>query len=161
MYSKNLGVDEKSFTRGHRYFTLVNDLDRGRVLFVAEKREESLPTPGSSVSVSVYNQEGGLKSKPLVPHAAGVDEANDVKPAREDVPGFEPRVRQAAEDRPFQEARHRVVLREQPVHLRPQRRISAANVVEKGLPALQAEVDGLLEDLLRFGGRFRFQCPDP
>ena len=37
----HVGVDEKSFTRGHRYFTLVNDLDRGRVLFVAEKREES------------------------------------------------------------------------------------------------------------------------
>ena len=35
-----LGVDEKSFTRGHRYFTLVNDLDRGRVLFVEEGRSE-------------------------------------------------------------------------------------------------------------------------
>jgi transposase len=40
---ERIGVDEKSFTRGHRYFTLVNDLDRGRVLFVAENRtEESL-----------------------------------------------------------------------------------------------------------------------
>lgn len=40
---EHLGVDEKAFTRGHRYFTLVNDLDRGRVLFVAENRtEESL-----------------------------------------------------------------------------------------------------------------------
>lgn len=40
---KHVGVDEKSFTRGHRYFTLVNDLDRSRVLFVAENRtEESL-----------------------------------------------------------------------------------------------------------------------
>src|SRR5438309_2074909 len=38
---QHLGVDEKSFTRGHRYFTLVNDLDRGRVLFVAEHREQS------------------------------------------------------------------------------------------------------------------------
>jgi len=35
-----LGVDEKSFTRGHRYFTLVNDLDRSRVLFVAEGRSQ-------------------------------------------------------------------------------------------------------------------------
>jgi transposase len=33
-----LGVDEKSFTRGHRYFTLVNDLARSRVLFVTENR---------------------------------------------------------------------------------------------------------------------------
>src|SRR5438552_2431134 len=35
-----LGVDEKSFARGHRYFTLVNDLDGGRVLFVEEGRSE-------------------------------------------------------------------------------------------------------------------------
>jgi transposase len=33
-----LGVDEKSFTRGHHYFTMVNDLDRSRVLFVGEHR---------------------------------------------------------------------------------------------------------------------------
>jgi transposase len=33
-----IGVDEKSFTRGHHYFTLVNDLGRGRVLFVGEHR---------------------------------------------------------------------------------------------------------------------------
>jgi len=38
---EHIGVDEKSFTRGHRYFTLVNDLDRGRVLLVTENREES------------------------------------------------------------------------------------------------------------------------
>jgi transposase len=36
----HLGVDEKSFTRGHRYFTMVNDLDRSRVLFVAEGRTQ-------------------------------------------------------------------------------------------------------------------------
>jgi transposase len=36
----HLGVDEKSFTRGHRYCTLVNDLDGARVLFVAEGRSE-------------------------------------------------------------------------------------------------------------------------
>jgi hypothetical protein len=33
-----LGVDEKSFTRGHHYFTLVDDLVRGRVLFVGGHR---------------------------------------------------------------------------------------------------------------------------
>lgn len=38
---RHLGVDEKSFTRGHRYFTLVNDLDRPRVLYVAENRTEA------------------------------------------------------------------------------------------------------------------------
>src|SRR5436853_4907269 len=36
-----LGVDEKAFQKGHRYFTLVNDLNRGRVLYVAEDREQS------------------------------------------------------------------------------------------------------------------------
>lgn len=36
-----LGIDEKSFTRGHRYFTLVNDLEGGRVLYVAEGRTEA------------------------------------------------------------------------------------------------------------------------
>ena len=46
-----LGVDEKSFTRGHRYFTLVNDLVRGRVLFVSENRTtESLDGFWSSLS---------------------------------------------------------------------------------------------------------------
>jgi transposase len=37
----HLGVDEKSFTKGHHYFTLVNDLDRSRVLYVAEDRTEA------------------------------------------------------------------------------------------------------------------------
>jgi transposase len=35
-----LGVDEKAFQKGHKYFTMVNDLDHGRVLYVAEDREE-------------------------------------------------------------------------------------------------------------------------
>src|SRR5436853_4084625 len=36
-----LGVDEKAFRKGHRYLTLVNDLDRSRVLYVAEDRKQS------------------------------------------------------------------------------------------------------------------------
>ena len=36
-----LGVDEKSFRKGHKYVTLVNDLARGRVLYVAEGRKQS------------------------------------------------------------------------------------------------------------------------
>jgi transposase len=48
---KRIGVDEKAFTRGHRYFTLVNDLVEGRVLFVAEDRTtESLDEFWSSLS---------------------------------------------------------------------------------------------------------------
>jgi transposase len=36
-----LGVDEKAFRKGHKYLTLVNDLTRHRVLYVAEDREQS------------------------------------------------------------------------------------------------------------------------
>jgi transposase len=36
-----LGVDEKAFRKGHNYLTLVNDLVRGRVLYVAEERKQS------------------------------------------------------------------------------------------------------------------------
>jgi transposase len=35
-----LGVDEKAFRKGHKYLTLVNDLTRGRVLYVAEDRKQ-------------------------------------------------------------------------------------------------------------------------
>jgi transposase len=36
-----LGVDEKSFKKGHRYATIVTDLQRGRVLYVAPDRKQS------------------------------------------------------------------------------------------------------------------------
>ncbi len=36
-----LGVDEKSFVRGHRYCTRVNDLLTGRILYVAEHRTKA------------------------------------------------------------------------------------------------------------------------
>ena len=36
-----LGVDEKAFRKGHKYLTLVNDLKRNRVLYVAADREQS------------------------------------------------------------------------------------------------------------------------
>ena len=38
---KYIGVDEKAFRKGHRYLTLVNDLDRSRVLYVAKDRKQS------------------------------------------------------------------------------------------------------------------------
>jgi transposase len=36
-----LGIDEKAFRKGHRYFTLVNDLEQSRVLYVAEDRTQA------------------------------------------------------------------------------------------------------------------------
>ena len=36
----HVGMDEKSFLKGHRYITALNDLDRGRVLEVVEGRTE-------------------------------------------------------------------------------------------------------------------------
>ena len=37
---KRLGVDEKSFAKGHQYETLVYDIDKGVVEYVADHREE-------------------------------------------------------------------------------------------------------------------------
>jgi len=37
---RHLGVDEKAFRKGHKYLTVVNDLMRGRVLYVAEDRKQ-------------------------------------------------------------------------------------------------------------------------
>lgn len=37
----HVGVDEKAFRKGHQYLTLVNDLSRRRVLYVAEERQQS------------------------------------------------------------------------------------------------------------------------
>lgn len=37
----HLGIDEKAFRKGHKYFTLVNDLARSRVLYVAEDRTQA------------------------------------------------------------------------------------------------------------------------
>lgn len=37
----DIGVDEKAFRKGHSYLTLVNDLVRPRVLYVAEDRKQS------------------------------------------------------------------------------------------------------------------------
>lgn len=46
-----LGVDEKSFTRGHRYFTLVNDIEHTRVLFVApDRKQQSLDSFWSTLT---------------------------------------------------------------------------------------------------------------
>jgi transposase len=36
-----IGVDEKAFRKGHRYLTIVNNVDRGTVEFVAEGREKA------------------------------------------------------------------------------------------------------------------------
>ena len=38
---ERLGVDEKAFRKGQKYFTLVNDLERSRVLYVAEDRTQT------------------------------------------------------------------------------------------------------------------------
>jgi len=36
-----IGVDEKAFRKGHRYLTIVNDVDRGTVEFVSEGRDKA------------------------------------------------------------------------------------------------------------------------
>jgi transposase len=36
-----VGIDEKAYRKGHRYVTIVNDLDSGHVLYVAAEREQA------------------------------------------------------------------------------------------------------------------------
>lgn len=36
-----IGIDEKSHRKGHNYFTLVNDIERSRVLYVGEDRKQT------------------------------------------------------------------------------------------------------------------------
>ena len=38
---KQIGIDEKSFLKGHNYLTALNDLDEGRVLDVVQERTEA------------------------------------------------------------------------------------------------------------------------
>jgi transposase len=40
---KHLAVDEMSFLKGHRYATVLSDLDHPRVLDVARERKEESP----------------------------------------------------------------------------------------------------------------------
>jgi transposase len=77
-----LGVDEKAYRRGHRYVTLVNDLKRSRVLYVAEDRQQtSLDSFWSTLTaqqrasieaVAVDMWEPYVKS--VRAHVAGADE---------------------------------------------------------------------------------------
>ena len=47
----HLGVDEKAIAKGHRYVTLVNDLDRGTVEYVSfDRKQESLEQYNRSLS---------------------------------------------------------------------------------------------------------------
>jgi transposase len=53
----HMGLDEKSFRRGHRYITLLNDLDTSRVLEVTEGRaQESVDTLWSTLSEEQRDQ---------------------------------------------------------------------------------------------------------
>lgn len=38
---EHIGIDEKSFLKGHKYLTTLNDLDQGRVLDVVQERTEA------------------------------------------------------------------------------------------------------------------------
>lgn len=53
---KSLGLDEKSFRKRHRYGTMINNLDEGKVLEVVETRSEDAATKGlESIGEDVLN----------------------------------------------------------------------------------------------------------
>jgi transposase len=39
---KKLGIDEIAYKKGHRYLTIVRDLDIGRVIWIGEKQRSAL-----------------------------------------------------------------------------------------------------------------------
>ena len=62
----HIGVDEKSFRKRHRHLTLVNDLDRGRALYVAEgRRQQSLDGFWPGLQDGVYQQRSGARPSAL------------------------------------------------------------------------------------------------
>ena len=52
----HLGVDEKAIAKRHRYLTVVADLDRSRVLYLAEDRKQ------------VVFPRGDIRRGPALPH---------------------------------------------------------------------------------------------
>ena len=70
---KHLGVDEKSFLKGHQYATILSDLDRPRVLDVARDRKEDslgellnkISQPQRDTIEAVALTCGSLSSMPL------------------------------------------------------------------------------------------------
>jgi transposase len=55
---RRIGVDEKSFSHGHKYETLVYDIDRGRVEYVCDDREQD--------SLETYYKKFSLKRRSRV-----------------------------------------------------------------------------------------------
>jgi len=56
----HMGIDEKSFLRGHSYITLISDIDRSRVIEVGDGRDEAAVT-GMLCAMSEV-QRGGIKA---------------------------------------------------------------------------------------------------
>jgi len=54
-----IGIDEKSFRKGHQYVTLVNDLIDGKVLYIADDRKQS-SLDGFWETITVRQREGIL-----------------------------------------------------------------------------------------------------
>ena len=66
---QHIGIDEKAFRKGHRYLTLVNDLDRCRVLYVsADRKQSSLDDFWPTLTES---QRGGIEAVAMEVFGAG------------------------------------------------------------------------------------------
>jgi transposase len=70
-----LGMDEKSFRKGHRYGTLVNDLEGGRVLEVtAERTTEAAAQALRGLGAAVLKKVAAVAIDMSAPYAAAIKE---------------------------------------------------------------------------------------
>lgn len=68
-----IGVDEKSSRKGHRYMTLVNDLLRGKVLFISDDRKQSsLDAFWETLTIQQRNRIAGVAVDMWDPYIASI-----------------------------------------------------------------------------------------
>lgn len=77
-----LGVDEKAFRKGHKYVTIVTDLDQGRVLYVAKDRKQS--SFDGFWKTLTPEQLAGIEAVAMDMHDPYVASAREHLPAAED-----------------------------------------------------------------------------
>lgn len=62
-----LGIDEKSFTKGHDYITVLTDVDGSRVLDVVPERTQAGSAPSGTTALASSSNVDGSTSSPSYP----------------------------------------------------------------------------------------------